>query len=542
MKGLELANMKKVAEDKKSATFKHKDGHEIKIAISKLSPENKKQLAKLPLYASEGADTENVDAEKPTLYDFDMGKRDDQPNMSQAISPEQEGTNPADVALKSAGVKPLPAQGSFVAPSDEAAPIKESPMAEERPQESVAAQPAPMVQPQPQAVAPAPRMPATPQEHAVAVKQDLSQEAQAWQNDLNNGHIQPETYQDLFNKKDTLGKIGTIFGLLVGGAGAGLSHQPNALLGMMNKEIENDLNAQMKSKDNAVNYIRLNQQHQMNQAQIKAINQDTNIKAYSLARMQMNIGATHKMAQMVQSIPATLPDGRPNPARANAENAFAMMYSGMTSENSNIEDKAAAASALFNFGGGGGKQTEQQFQQNNKVLRLSGNEKIAENRERKHVPGFEGEASRDVEKGDHETIRAMDDFNETVQKVREFAKQHSGIKSQLNLSDQNYGRTLLMGLKSRYQDLQGMGTLKGFDIPILNEELGKNLVSVANSITNDPKLRAAQDLNNSKIGAMKRSYGFPESSGKPPLEMRTKSGRIGLYDPDTKKPIGWKKP
>ena len=67
---------------------------------------------------------------------------------------------------------------------------------------------------------------------------ELKRESDAWAQDLANGHIEPKTYHDLYAKKDTLGKIGTLFGLLVSGAGAGLSHQPNAVMELMNKEIK----------------------------------------------------------------------------------------------------------------------------------------------------------------------------------------------------------------------------------------------------------------------------------------------------------------
>lgn len=88
----------------------------------------------------------------------------------------------------------------------------------------------------------------------------------AFADDLHNGRIKPETYQDLFEKKSTLGKIGTIFGLIVSGAGSGLTHQPNALLDMMNKEIERDLEAQKASQGNKQNWYKMSMDQQRNQS------------------------------------------------------------------------------------------------------------------------------------------------------------------------------------------------------------------------------------------------------------------------------------
>lgn len=80
--------------------------------------------------------------------------------------------------------------------------------------------------------------------------------------DLSAGHIKPETYQDLFNKKDTLGKATTIFGLILSGAGSGLTHQPNVLLDMMNKEIERDLEGQKANQENKRSWYNLSLQQE----------------------------------------------------------------------------------------------------------------------------------------------------------------------------------------------------------------------------------------------------------------------------------------
>lgn len=87
-----------------------------------------------------------------------------------------------------------------------------------------------------------------------------------FQKDMAMGHIEPKTYHDLFAKKDTLGKIGTLFGLLLSGAGSGLSHQPNAVMDMMNKEIERDFDAQQKSQANAHNWYTASKNYEVQKA------------------------------------------------------------------------------------------------------------------------------------------------------------------------------------------------------------------------------------------------------------------------------------
>lgn len=88
---------------------------------------------------------------------------------------------------------------------------------------------------------------------------------------LQQGAITPEKYPDLLANKSTAGKIMTLFGLMVSGAGSGLSHQPNLLMDMMNKEIDRDLEAQKQTKANAMNMWNLNYQHQLQQLQARQI-------------------------------------------------------------------------------------------------------------------------------------------------------------------------------------------------------------------------------------------------------------------------------
>lgn len=50
MKGLNLSSFKKTAEDAKSATMVHEDGHKIVIAKGALSALQRKQLERLPIH------------------------------------------------------------------------------------------------------------------------------------------------------------------------------------------------------------------------------------------------------------------------------------------------------------------------------------------------------------------------------------------------------------------------------------------------------------------------------------------------------------
>lgn len=95
-------------------------------------------------------------------------------------------------------------------------------------------------------------------------------EAMAFADDLHNGKIQPKTMESMFADKGTVGKIGTIFGLMLSGAGSGLAHQSNALLDMMNKEIERDLEAQKNNQTNKLNWYNAAVHHEYTNMQNQA--------------------------------------------------------------------------------------------------------------------------------------------------------------------------------------------------------------------------------------------------------------------------------
>lgn len=173
------------------------------------------------------------------------------------------------------------------------APAANAPIEEAQPAEALPEQNAPL--PQLDTSAPAnPGMPQQNAQNAQNVNEDkdtidvignvppaqnaLQRDAENMltQKDMADGHIAPKTYSDLFHDKGTIGKIGTLFGLMLSGAGSGLSHQPNALMEMMNNQINRDLEAQKTNQANKVNWYNSAAQHETNLARIAQENAMTN--------------------------------------------------------------------------------------------------------------------------------------------------------------------------------------------------------------------------------------------------------------------------
>lgn len=378
----------------------------------------------------------------------------------------------------------------------------------------------------------APEQEAPPQDYnglKDSVKQQYIEEDQAFQHDLNNGHITPLTYHDLFAKKDTLGKIGSIFGLLLGGAGAGLTHGPNMALQMMDKVITNDLEAQKQSKSNAHNFTSLNQARLLQQAQIprllaegkltqaqaQSAQQDIGIKANAFARMQASRTALHALAANIQNMPAG------SPQRQQAEATLAMMSQAVNNDNFGIADRAAAQSALLGYanpssGGAssgangqnpgqsaqnGGNDPEQSFQNNQRMLRMSGNEKLAADNESRHIPGIPGLASQAVPQEAKDKIQNMNILDNKVKDVLNFVDQHKNTTPATMASQQ--GREILKQAKQKAEELtsfynksvDSLGMTQG-RLGWLEEQVKKNPTSlVQNMLGNNATLREIRDSN-----------------------------------------------
>lgn len=354
---MNLKGFKKVHEDDEKAVLQNERGHSFNIAKKALSKKHLSALKELPLHSAGGSfvdkfmNNANQNQYQPPLSSHDEDQSPENPTSISTTAPQPSGSSgPGDSspqAMQDAvSAQPAPDQSSGRAPQSDQDTFA--------PDESQPEQAQPSAPP------------------AVSVSQNLQQENSKVGQDLLTGHINPTTYSDLFAKKDTLGKIGTLFGLLVSGAGSGLAHQPNAVFQMMGKELDNDIDAQKTSATNAQNLYKLNLQNQMQQAQIpkmlaegrltqeqaKVAAADAQTKALALTQMNSRIMAFHNLSQAAQKTPLGSPQRQ----------TLAAMWPLVQNENLGIADQAAAASEALssNMGpssGGSGPINYNKFNQ-----------------------------------------------------------------------------------------------------------------------------------------------------------------------------------
>lgn len=520
--GIDLSRFKKVSSDKKTSTLRHAKGHEIKIAHSALTPKMREQLQAMPMHLAKGGETTKD-------IDMDVGKEmfaapptdghgasgSWTPEETPSILPEQSANNASPQELDSLQSKlqgPPPAQdAATLAPaappmaSSEPAPEPAAPApTQEAPQEAAPENPSPMPS-QPAVQAPPP------------VDMELKQEDQHFSNDQAAGHIKPETMHDLFAKKDTLGKIGTIFGLLIGGAGAGLSGQPNALLGLMQKEIDNDFEAQKAEAGNKQNLYRLNLDHQMQtarivqmkkeglltDAQIKAHNADATIKADTMTRMQMNRVALHKLIDQVNKLPLG------SPQRMQAEQQLAGLSQSVQNENYSLADRAAAGVAMqkmiYGPGTEGGGSSEEALQSRTNWLRANGHEKDAEAIESHHLPGVKGQSSRPLSADDRDQALTGMQFKSQLGDFIKWTKDHSG---DLSPTDRNVGQTMAKEIQSSYRASINGGVFKKGEQAFIDGIIDSDPTKFFNEIRVLPSLQTVKADTDKKLDQRMKSYGF----------------------------------
>lgn len=139
-----------------------------------------------------------------------------------------------------------------------------------------APRPAAADQPQ-QAVAQPPQQAQTAQQQDLNPKQRADQmnaDQAQFADDLRFNRIHPKTYSYMMShnsdgtEKGTLGKVKTLFGLILAGAGAGILGKNNPVLDMWDKQISNDVDAQKSDQSNKQNWYKAVVEHDKAQSEI----------------------------------------------------------------------------------------------------------------------------------------------------------------------------------------------------------------------------------------------------------------------------------
>lgn len=375
------------------------------------------------------------------------------------------------------------------------------------------------------------------QEHKQQVSQELNNDAQATAQDLNNGHITPLTYQKLMGEPGTLKRVSSIFGLMLSGAGAGLTHQPNAFMEMMNNQIKNDVDAQVKSKENAQNLYKLNLQSQMQEGQLNKMVQEGHLtdaqanqvrieakqKALALTYMQANHVALHSLSLQA--------DKEQDPAKKQQMmQTLAMLHQGVQNENYNLADRAATATAYGRqlFGQQGQAEgNEQAFQQKMNGMRMLGpdGEKRAEDMQNKHIPGIPGASTSPIDKSSREKIEAHQKMEMAASQLKDFVAQHGGIFDRLSPANRAIAAQMVLPIQAGFRE-GTLGTVyREGEQPLLDKAVRGQPLDMAQYFlqTEPKKLDQLRKTNSDQMNLTLHNLGFPQQPGSKAAEPQYKT-------------------
>lgn len=325
-----------------------------------------------------------------------------------------------------------------------------------------------------------PGQPKSYQDHLNEAKQEMDQEAAGLKQDFASGQIKPKTISDLMADKGLFSRIGTAFGLLLSGAGAGLTGQPNALLGLMQKQIDQDFEAQGKNITNAQNLRKMNWDHQeqlikqknmgfegeRTQAQTALDKMETNIKGDANGRLNINFGIAKHLSDIVNKYPAG------DPRRVQAEQQLAGLNGMLDASNSNLLGVAAARVAMLKSLGGGqggtGTGDPNEFRAEQNLLRMSPQTaSLANDREGRFINGIGVAPAGEVTQAKKDQLESANLVNLKGKEIMNFIKNTNPVTLTLPNSAES---------KKLQQMVGEFTTYYGKGIPISQTEGGRNWI------------------------------------------------------------------
>lgn len=444
----------------------------------------------------------------------DVIKSPDAPQLSLQLSPSQqaqvygEPSEPSvssqDAPQQAQPANPMPKQGSTAAPQT--------------------ANPSPTPQPTTQTTP----QPKTLQDHAMDLHNEVSQTAQHMKDDIDNGHIAPKTYEDLFHynkdgsEKSTLGKISTAFGMLLSGMGSGLAHQPNAMLNMMDKYIENDLSAQQKSTENKQNFLKINQADAANKANIgmtkeqtNAVHLDNMLKAYT----QAQYAAQDKLTKQIDALPDN------DPKKALGMQQLAIMNQGIQSGAGPFGSKliAAGAAARMLVGQDQGQQSnpEAAFHHQQMGLRAMGSGQVADANEAHHLVGYSQPASGPIPQAARDQVLAHQKMEQSAAQLKDFVDKHGGAWDRMIPANRAIAAQMVLPIQAGFRE-GTLGTVyREGEQPLLDKAIHGQPLDLAQYFlqTEPKKLEQLRKTNSNQMNLTIKNLGIdPASAHQAPMK------------------------
>jgi hypothetical protein len=308
----------------------------------------------------------------------------------------------------------------------------------------------------------------------------IMQESNNIAEDIKNTKIDPNHF---LGNKDTWSKVQMGIGLILGGIGGGITGQANPALQFLNKQIDNDIEAQKANLGKKQSLLASNMQ----------LYKDYQAAA-GATKAQMADLFTKQLEQQALKQGGPLAQQR----ALNTKQQLIQQYYP-------IAMQSAMRQAMMQESHSGGDMSHLL-----PMLRIN-NPEMAKEIESRSVPGIPGQAQVPLSPEDRSDLFAKQNFDHKINDYINFAQQHSGS---LNPATIAIGKAKAAELQGLYRQATHGGVYKEGEAKFIDSLIDSDPAKFANELRGViPKAQTLKQSNADSLSLLKQSKGFPTPQG-----------------------------
>lgn len=331
-------------------------------------------------------------------------------------------------------------------------------------------------------------------EYMQATQAKSQQEREHFIRDVQNGFIDPK---QLMNNMGTGQKVGTALSILISGLGAGAAGTSNMAMDFLNKQIENNIEAQ-KANLGAKNNLLSN-----NLENFKNMND-----AVKMTHIMYNDMYAHQIDQMKSKSMGPQAQAAADKAKGELMQKNAMILGSMGA-------------------GGMGRSSGDPIADRIQMFRLMGNHKMADDLQERYIPGI-GLATVKPSAEVRADLVSKQQFHQQVSSMINWVQKHSGTV--LDRKTVNEGKAMAAELASAYRQASHGGVYKEGEQDFINKLVPEDPSQFAGAIRTLPKLKELQQNNQGRLSSSIKALGIQGMQGQ-------QSSQSGSFQPKSFQPI-----
>lgn len=350
---------------------------------------------------------------------------------------------------------------------------------------------------------------------------ELEKERQAHMSDIQNGYIDPNKYWtgDPATGKGGHSKIASAIGMII--AGFNPTSNPNAATNLLKFQMEQNLESQAKNLGAKENLLSANLRQFGN---LRDAGDMTRIMQSDIISNQLKAAAATAASPM---------------AKAAALQAAGKLEADMAPQFQQFAMRRAMMSMAD--GSAGNDPSDTRAAEHMLGYMRAVNPEMAKDMESRLVPGV-GLAKIPVPPNVRSEMITHQALDQAGRALLDYSKTHTNLLP--GTAEYNYGVTKAIAFQQKVREGLLGTVFRDSEKPLLEKFVKENPAGALKAFTTQPQLRAILDSNTNSLNTLKQGFGLPaknDSSASQPVERKTADGKTALFDPSTKKFLGYKK-